>query len=61
MMENCQISCCKQIVIENGCLFGANVFITDNFHGKNIEEQSHLPPLERPLFCKGTVHIGNNV
>lgn len=61
MMENCQISCCKQIVIGNGCLFGANVFITDNFHGKNIEEQLHLPPIDRPLDVRGEVVIGNNV
>ena len=61
MMENCQISCCNKIKIGNGCLFGANVFITDNFHGNNSFEQVEIPPVKRPLEVKGEVSIGNNV
>ena len=61
MMENCQISCCSSITIEDGCLFGANVFVTDNFHGDNSLKYSYIPPNERPLFVKGAVHIGKNV
>lgn len=61
MMENCQISCCNKITIDDGCLFGANVFVTDNFHGNNSVEQSDLPPIERPLIVKAPVKIGKNV
>lgn len=58
MMENCQVYCCNKIVIGSGCLFGANVFITDNFHGDNLLIQSDIPPLERPLMVKGKIVIG---
>lgn len=61
MMENCQISCCSKILIGDGCLFGANVFITDNFHGNNSKQQSNIPPIKRPLEVKGNVNIGKNV
>lgn len=61
MMENCQISCCKMIIIGDGCLFGPNVFITDNYHGNNTEAQVDIIPIERPLYVKGEVVIGDNV
>lgn len=61
VMENCQISCCKSISIGDGCLFGANVFVTDNFHGNNSEEVLGIPPIDRCLFAKGPVVIGKNV
>lgn len=61
MMENCQISCCSKVMIGDGCLFGANVFITDNFHGNNTLEQNEIAPVDRPLYVKGDVYIGNNV
>lgn len=61
MMENCQISCCKEIIIKDGCLFGANVFITDNFHGDNSLNQLNIPPIKRTLHIKGSVRIGANV
>lgn len=61
MMENCQISCCGKIMIGDGCLFGANVFVTDNFHGNNSPEQLKIPPVDRPLDVRGEVHIGKNV
>ena len=61
MMENCHISCCNKITIGDGCLLGANVFITDNFHGDNSGEQLVIPPLNRPLEVRGEVRIGKNV
>lgn len=61
MMENCQISCCNRITIGDGVLFGANVFITDNFHGDNSISQLDIPPIDRPLNVRGEVVIGNNV
>ena len=61
MMDNCHISCCKKIQIGDGCLFGSNVFITDNFHGNGSKEQLSIPPRERLLHVKGEVIIGKNV
>lgn len=61
MMENCQISCCNKITIGDGVLFGANVFITDNFHGDNSIAQLDMPPIDRPLDVREEVVIGNNV
>ena len=61
MMENCQISCCEKVVIGSGTLFGANVFVTDNFHGDCSRKQLEYAPLKRPLYVKGRVIIGNNV
>lgn len=61
MMGNCQISCCNRIIIGDGCLFGDNVFITDNFHGDNSREQLKIPPINRPLDVRGEVRIGKNV
>lgn len=61
MMGNCQISCCNRIIIGDGCLFGDNVFITDNFHGDNSREQLTIPPINRPLDVRGEVRIGKNV
>lgn len=61
MMENCQVSCCSKISIGDGVLFGANVFVTDNFHGDNSNDQMSIPPIDRPLDVKVEVIIGNNV
>lgn len=61
MMENCQVSCCNKISIGDGVLFGANVFVTDNFHGDNSIQQLSTPPIDRPLDVRGEVAIGNNV
>ena len=46
IMENCLISCANEITIGDGTVFGDNVFLTDNFHGKNTLEEKSL--CERP-------------
>lgn len=61
IMDNCQISCCYNVVIGDGCLFGGNVFITDNFHGESMREEMAIPPIQRNLSSKGPVIIGKNV
>lgn len=61
MMENCQISCCNKILIGDGCLFGANVFMTDNFHGDNSIAQCSIAPIKRQLKVKKPIKIGKNV
>lgn len=60
-MNYCQISCLKSVVIGNGCLFGDNVLITDNFHGGKTVEELIVPPQKRNLYSKGEVIIGDNV
>ena len=61
MMSNCQISCMRKVYIGNGCLFGDNVFVSDNLHGSNNFEELEIPPLLRKLSSKGPVIIGDNV
>lgn len=61
MMSNCQISCLRRVEIGDGALFGDNVFVTDNFHGKCTRNELSMPPLIRKLYSKGPVKIGNNV
>lgn len=61
MMSNCHISACTGVKIGDGCLLGDNVFITDNFHGNSSAEVIDIMPIERPLYSKGCVSIGNNV
>lgn len=38
-----------------------NVTITDNSHGYITKNETHTPPLKRPLYSKGPVIIGKNV
>lgn len=59
--ENCFISCINEIQINNGCLLGDNVFITDNSHGKNSINELDIIPNKRSLYSKGKVIIGKNV
>lgn len=61
VMSNCQISCLRKVQIGSGCLFGDNVFISDNLHGSNISEELGIPPLLRKLSSKGPIIIGDNV
>ena len=61
IMDNCQISCLKSVKIGDNCLFGENVFITDNFHGNSDFDDMLLPPTKRNLAFKGEVNIGSNV
>lgn len=62
LSPNCQISCSNNIVIGDGCLFGNNVFVTDNFHGAtNTLADIKFPPLQRPIISKGSIQIGKNV
>ena len=59
--ENCHITAVNSITIGNGVLTGTNVLITDNSHGESSREQMALSPVDRPLFSKGPVRVGNNV
>lgn len=58
--NNCFISCMNEIKIGDGVLCGENVFICDNFHGKNSIEEIDTIPIKRPLWSKGPIVIGKN-
>lgn len=56
-----QISAANQVVIGDGVLTGRYVYISDNNHGKTDAANLQKKPVDRTLFIKGPVHIGNNV
>jgi len=55
------ITAINEIYIGNGVLTGSWVTITDNAHGKTDYESLKLKPVERKLYSKGKIIIGNNV
>lgn len=65
--DNCRfgafnhITAINKIIIGNGVLTGKWVTITDNSHGKFDQCQAKVMPVQRPLFSKGTIIIGENV
>ena len=59
-MSNCLVSCLDSISIGDGCLFGDNVFVSDNYHGNNTYSQLSIRPDLRQLYSKGPVRIGDN-
>ena len=60
IMDYVQISCLTEVIIEDGCLIGDFVYISDNNHGDGRTELN-TPPIERKLSSKGHIHIGKNV
>lgn len=60
IMDYVNISCLNKIVIEDGCLIGDFVYISDNNHGDGHSELL-VPPINRELSSKGYIHIGKNV
>lgn len=55
------ITSTNRIIIGNGVLTGRWVTITDNAHGRIDYESLQIPPIERIIYSKGQVVIGNNV
>lgn len=58
---NVHIGAIGKIVIKKGTLIGANVLITDHFHGKISSKELKYPPAKRNLYSKGNVIVGENV
>lgn len=58
---NFHLGSINRVCIGNGVLIASNVLITDHSHGDFSPEQLALEPLERKLYSKGEVVIGNNV
>ena len=59
--EFCHISAINKIVIGNNLLTGRNVYISDNSHGSLTEKDIDIAPIDRKLYSKGAVYIGDNV
>ena len=61
--EETHLTAINGIEIGNGLLTGRRVLISDNSHGRYAadSECSCVPPIERELYSKGPVKIGNNV
>lgn len=59
--EFCHITAIDSIKIGNNVLTGRYVYISDNSHGNNTLSEESIPPIERQLFSKGPVVIGDNV
>ncbi len=55
------IGAIKSITIGDDCLFASRIYITDHNHGDTTDGMISLTPIERPLICKGSVVIENNV
>ena len=49
------------MTIGNNVLLGHAVYISDNNHGMSNSDALKIPPVERQLYSKGAVRIGNNV
>lgn len=58
---DCHIGCINSIIIGNNVLIASKVFITDHSHGKVGSQRPNNVPLERELYSKGPVKIGDNV
>lgn len=55
------ISAIKSIVMGRNVLIGRWVSIVDNGHGKNVVSELDVAPIERKLYSKGPIVIGDNV
>lgn len=65
--SNCNIGCynhisaINKIIIGDNLLTGRWVTITDHAHGKSSLSENEKAPIDRALFSKGPVVIGDNV
>lgn len=57
----CHIGAINKVVIGKNVLIGSNVLITDHSHGKNEGSDLKVIPVNRYLYSKGPVIIGDNV
>lgn len=58
---NTHIGAINCIKIGDNFLSGANCLITDHTHGSDLIKECDIAPVDRELFSKGEVIIGNNV
>lgn len=56
-----QITAINSVIIGDDVLTGSRVFISDHSHGRIDSEELLIAPINRELYSKGPVHIGNRV
>lgn len=61
IQKDCHIGAIDNIVIGDNVLMGSKIFISDHSHGDTSISSIALPPIDRSLKSKGSIHIGNNV
>lgn len=59
--SDCHISAINRVKIGNNVLLGSFVYISDHSHGLISGEELATAPIDRPLYSKGAVEIGDNV
>jgi len=59
--SDCHISAINQVAIGDNVLMASFVYISDHSHGEITSDELSISPLERPLYSKGPIKIGNNV
>lgn len=59
--EHIHVSACNSVEIGDNVLTGRYVYISDNSHGRTDGTGLDIHPLDRELYSKGPVEIGNNV
>jgi len=59
LSQNVHIASSFSVTIEDGCLIGSDVLITDHNHSFSMESAA-IYPKNRPLNVKGKTHIGRN-
>ena len=59
--SDCHIGAINKIIIGDNVLIASFVYISDHSHGEITRAELDLAPLERPLYSKGPIIIGNNV
>ena len=61
IQTDCHISAINSVIIEDNVLIASFVYISDHAHGDNQYFDLNIPPIDRPLFSKGSIYIGKNV
>ena len=61
MNTDCHIGCIAKVSIGDNVLMASRIYISDHSHGEVNTEALRLKPVQRPLYSKGPVIIGNNV
>lgn len=59
--EYCHLTSALSISIGDGVLMGRFCYISDNNHGTVNFKSLQFPPVQRELYIRGGVRVGNNV
>lgn len=58
---NCHIGCINEIIIGDNLLAADHVYISDHQHGDLSVSEINIPYIDRALYSKGRILIGDNV